>query len=983
MSLDQAKEYLARVIPWPENGESWINLHWTFVPKDHDPTRKLPWTGRAVRTVQEAASAVEWALKTGKDIYACLSSQRDAQETISQRNRKYYKPVRLAENAVALKALWADIDVKQDSPKGYNSMDELIAALGTFLKATGLPKPSMIVGSGGGVHLYWVVSRALTVAEWYPLAAALEGAMVRHDLKHDPVTTDAARVLRVPDTWNYKTDPPRPVRILSRTDGDYTVERLDKVLAPYKSGAALPEHLVGFAPHIERRTPLPGVSDLSGGIETAMPRDQIRACLDAIPNPGTDWNLWNSVGMRVFSACEGADYGREEWQRWSDKVQTEGKDSVDARWETFQTSPPTRTGAGALVNAARGALKLPGWFPGHSVAGSGMLLAPTVPVLAPAITPQVNDLPNGYARDAKGVVSYVEADEDGKQSRIPISSYPMTDAWLQKDPWILHFTTTTERGRSQQISLPLDSVGGMDMRKVLQSQGFMVNPNPKLSTEFFVAWIQKLQESRDIVSSAPFGWNMKGNQIEGFVYGGKMFTPAGEKSSANPDPVLARQYEPTGDLAPWIDAVKMITKQKRPQLEAIVASAFAAPLVRFTGQSGLLMSAWSLDSGIGKSTAMQIAQAVWGHPVKATQMLTDTQNSVINKIGEIRSLPMYWDELKTEYDTKKFVEIAFRLSLGKEKSRMTQSVKQREVGTWQTILVSASNDSLLSYIVDQTSTTTAGLYRVFEYEVTRGVTGQIDSSVAARLIARLQDNFGMVGLEYAHFLGNNVPRIDADIAQELTTIGEQVKSVQDERFWVALMAAMCVGARYANELQLADFDEKALREFLYENLERLRGERRESSVDMRNSMNVSDKLGSFLSAMQGRHTLYTNRINMDRGKPKDIKIVREASLARLDGVWVHIGVHDKVLRISSAALNDWCKDVGISRQNFVDALFREFGARKVNGRLGAGTNYSTTTQWIYEICLADTPLLDFLDEPDVDVTSEVTSDTPPETKQAA
>ena len=92
------------------------------------------------------------------------------------------------------------------------------------------------------MHVYWVLNCALSPTEWYPLAAALVEATVRHGFKCDTaVTTDAARVLRVPQTWNYKTDPPRQVRILSEAGPDYSFEQLDEALTPYQVGATLPK----------------------------------------------------------------------------------------------------------------------------------------------------------------------------------------------------------------------------------------------------------------------------------------------------------------------------------------------------------------------------------------------------------------------------------------------------------------------------------------------------------------------------------------------------------------------------------------------------------------------------------------------------------------------------------------------------------------------------------------------------------------------
>ena len=39
--------------------------------------------------------------------------------------------------------------------------------------------------SGGGLHIYFTLSRALTRAEWQPLAHALAEAGKRHGLKAD------------------------------------------------------------------------------------------------------------------------------------------------------------------------------------------------------------------------------------------------------------------------------------------------------------------------------------------------------------------------------------------------------------------------------------------------------------------------------------------------------------------------------------------------------------------------------------------------------------------------------------------------------------------------------------------------------------------------------------------------------------------------------------------------------------------------------
>jgi hypothetical protein len=120
----QAHEYLARIVPWPQPGEgpAFVDIVWSFKSDKYD---KPGWTGRAVTTVGDAVNAISWALKsdTTLGVYVCQSTQREAQEVVTPKGYKYFKPVRLQENAAALKSLWLDIDVKAPIPgkevKGY------------------------------------------------------------------------------------------------------------------------------------------------------------------------------------------------------------------------------------------------------------------------------------------------------------------------------------------------------------------------------------------------------------------------------------------------------------------------------------------------------------------------------------------------------------------------------------------------------------------------------------------------------------------------------------------------------------------------------------------------------------------------------------------------------------------------------------------------------------------------------------------------
>jgi hypothetical protein len=144
------------------------------------------------------------------DIYVCMSLQRQCAEKVG-RNGTFKIAVRNRENAVKLKSLFLDVDAK-DYGGGVRAAG---ADLGRWVKDSGMLKPTTIVMSGGGLHVYWELERALTPDEWLPKAHRLIEATKRHGLKCDTaVTTDTARILRVPGTFNYKRDPRRSVELV-------------------------------------------------------------------------------------------------------------------------------------------------------------------------------------------------------------------------------------------------------------------------------------------------------------------------------------------------------------------------------------------------------------------------------------------------------------------------------------------------------------------------------------------------------------------------------------------------------------------------------------------------------------------------------------------------------------------------------------------------------------------------------------------------
>ena len=306
-------EFMSAVVPWPTDGVGHVNLHYSMInPRASEPGQEpllkgMGWPFRDLSTfVQRAA----WLGTTTnfRDAWFCTSRQKDA----AFNKKGNPKALRRHVNAMDLKAIWIDADVKPDDATGkhYTSMQEAWDALCAFRKKVGLPQFSAVVNSGGGMHIYWISDRALDPAQWLPYATGLKALLLREGMKCDAgLTTDDVRLLRVPGTKNHKYDPPREVELLPLPLEQYNFETSLSFLttiAPVQVGSSTNNNWPVLSANFEGVKPLPipmANDSLSDGIEKRAdllldPRPVFAQCAfmrHAFANGGADYDnpLWN------------------------------------------------------------------------------------------------------------------------------------------------------------------------------------------------------------------------------------------------------------------------------------------------------------------------------------------------------------------------------------------------------------------------------------------------------------------------------------------------------------------------------------------------------------------------------------------------------------------------------------------------------------------------------------------------------------------
>lgn len=977
--MSSARDFLSAVLPWEQAGEGvFFNLHWKV--QSATARKGYYWDGRAYTTLDKIASAAGfWSKLEKHDVYVCMSAQNQAEHKIGKDGKEYAKAIRFQANVVGLKSFFVDVDVK---PEAYPTTAAALEAFRLFIEASDMPMPTCVVASGsGGFHAHWVVERPLLLSEWQPIANALAHACQHFGLITDTqCTVDGVRILRVPGTLNHKTTPPLPVSLMSMGQiCDF--EDIKETLRPFIG--LTPIGNPDFAPFpFDRRQPTMEGSELGEGIvvyETkkpsvydlaeACPFIEETLCTGGADNPNPLWYLTLHAANFTEEGRNAAhllsqgheDYDPEETDVEFDRVQRQQKEK-DLGWPTCDKikllGAKQCDGCPLLANH-----KSPfNWV---------KVEEPTLsaPNLVPLGTPRSDIWPPGYHQRPDGLVYITAPDEQGVLQEAKICNYPIKNGWLQDNPWVLHFTCTTNNGKDAKIEVPLGEMAGMGgARKCLAEHGIMLTKKEFEPTQdFLMAWTQTLQKQKNsVVSSTPFGWSLNGDgTVEGFTYAGNVWGDGTNRPAAQSDGVLQELYSPHGSIQPWIDAAKLITDQKRPGLNCYIAASFGAPLLRFTGHEGALVAGYSDGSGVGKSTAVNVAQAVWGHAIKAKQGLDDTSNALFGKMGRLKNLPIFWDELQTIDQQRRFAKSVFTLTDGKEKARMGADMTLRERGDWKTILIAASNTSLVEPIATENKSHNAGLYRLFEFRVEKplpGSPGQIETGVMSRAIGKLNENYGHPGLMYAQFIGAQHARIAREISQIQDTFNKKYKAANEERFWLTSMVLMMAGARYSNELGLTNIDLIALEAFLGDTLEEMRRQAKDSPVDMSNPDSVANILAQFLNAMQARHTLITNRIHVGQGKAVKGAITVQCDATKLDGIYVQRGLQDNLVRISSTYLHKWLADREMPRQAFTSALEKKFGFKKVNGIIGSGTPLSTgAKEYLYEIMVTDKRVAGYLE----------------------
>lgn len=726
-----------------------------------------------------------------------------------------------SENAQYLKSFFVDLD-------GYATKKDAANALAKFLQDSGLDAlgTPWIVDSGGGLHCYWPLKDELPAGIWKPVAENLKLLCKQEGFTIDmAVTADAARILRVPGTFNNKKKyaTPRPVRIIQEGDiFDFAV------LSPH-----IYDRLqVTPPPPPAPKTDLPG--QRPKGVQT---KGQVKLLQDSYTLFA---NFEGECGQIADYIATAADDGKEPVWRgllsWA-KVCEDGDEK--AIWLSDMHPYPHERMHQKLaeIKGPYPCVKMDSENPGicANCKHWGKVTNPLIlgreirtdntakeimltnmaevefdeseldsedsyepedtglPV-APSIVRPVP--PRGYSYGENGGVYCVttEEDEEGKKKKKSIQLVPydlfVVDLLKMENDHLVHMAAVRPEG-VQTLNFPQKSVISKDETlKWLASQNIVSTfaGYDKKLYEYVRACVGESSQNRKPID-VPYQYGWQPNNS--FVYNNRVFSSDGRETRV-PMPGLEninRNTNGKGSLDTWRHLWKTIfvEKQGMDTALAVALDSFGSPLMRFTEYEGFVWHIGSQWSGTGKSLVLSAKAGVWGHPLRYRTGKSTSPVAMQQRAGLLNSLPLLIDEITNTQrkDMEWAPAFIFDYAEGQGKERMENGSNKERVNnsTWAATCTMTSNTKLTDYMAGARAHSSNGeLLRMLEW------TPHVKLKFTAEernVLLEIKRNYGVAGEAWIRWLAVNQKTAEEIVHKVHVHLKKVLNFNDDERYWHA------------------------------------------------------------------------------------------------------------------------------------------------------------------------------------------------------
>jgi ABC-type Na+ transport system ATPase subunit NatA len=708
-------------------------------------------------------------------------------------------------------------------PDGYIDQATAIQELVKFCELVGLPIP-LLVNSGRGIHAYWPLDRDVTRAEWEPVGKRLAQLCVTHNLYADPNVFEVARILRVPDTLNFKDNPPLPVEVIS---DEATVVAYDEF-----------KNILGVSEEAFIEIPKRELSELGKMMQENMESSFSRIMRRSLEDKGckqladcyknkatlSEPRWFNALSVAKF--CKDADKsihkmssGHPDYDPTATIAKINHIKGPHTCAQFEKNNPggcegcPFKDKVGSPISLGREVIASPVTEQGeYEVKGNNDEELQDSDAQT-SILHRIPKYPEPFVRGKNGGIYLIPKEEEAE----PILVY-------DRDLYIVKRLKDPVEGEVFlfRIHLPLDGIDEFvipsekvvdknTLRGEISKRGILcVGKQWDHLLHFITLMAKDLQyKQRLLHMRLQFGWADNDSK---FIIGDREVTKDGifhsPPSSVTRD-LSAKMYK-IGTLDKWKEVFALYKKPGHEPHAYATLSAFGAPLLKFTGQKGSVINVIHPRSGTGKTTILRMINSVYGMPDELCAAQKDTANAKITHLGLLNNLPFTVDEI-TNTTPMDFSDLVYSMSQGRGKQRMnaqTNSLRANNT-TWATISVASSNASFYEKLSIAKASPDGEMMRLLEYKI--NYTDVLDPAFAKQMFDfQLAENFGHAGEIYATYLVNNLEKVKEEVKKMQAKVDRELQLTQRERCWSANIAANITGGMIAHRLELINWDMKAI-----------------------------------------------------------------------------------------------------------------------------------------------------------------------------
>lgn len=897
--------------------------------------------------------------------YLMSQAEKNAYFALASFNNK---GSREAANAKAMRSLFIDIDCGEG--KAYPNKRAAAEALHSFLETSQLAElgTPWVVDSGGGIHAYWPFTADVSIPEWRDLSERFKRLCAEQKLRIDmTVTADAARVLRVPGTTNWKY--PKPV-VLKTRGNTFEFEDLLRVVrshvvtvptlrTPDAELASLPGAPLKRSPDavgikIVENTAVRFKDIVVKTVKTNSGCGQLRHYLENAKDDGME-PLWRGL-LSIAKVCED---GWSSAQKLSN-LHPYDNDRLLRKWnEVKGPYPCTKFDSenpgicpscphwGKITNPLRLGAHL-------RVDESEKIIDVVQDATDPTSIPERYirpKAPRGFSYGEKGGIYKNEITEDAEGNKaerpILILAYDMFVLDILRQSSIHSAQMVIERdGRYVMLSYPMRAaVSKDDTLKFLAENNIVAYGagNDKRLFEYVRACVEDASTRKaPTVVPAQYGWQEDGS----FVFSGSVHYPDGtSKRVPMPDlENLALNTRTAGTLDGWRKIVALLDKSNLQEIIAHMCIGFGSPLMCFSGLHGLTFHAGHTKSGTGKSLALNLCASIWGAP---QQYRTGAKTSVVamqQRAGNLNGLPFVVDELTglAREHMAWFPEWTFTFSEGKGKERMEAGANKERLNStkWYGLAFFTSNTFMLDIMTGAMEHSMEGEIRRFlEWNPGKPLSwgaGELD------VIKTMDTHYGVAGEAYVKWLVANRETAQRIWKLVYEKIYKDFNATNDERFWIAGCASIIAGATLCGP-QYADiypFNAKAIQAVLYADVERGRQALRRATRRPEDVLNayVRDFYGQFVviqpAGMGVPTSLGKTIASFGDGREIDASLTRSRVLGRVEREvspgWTDFFVEERMLKRH-------CASMSFGYNDFLEGISKLCSAETVTKNMTMGT----------------------------------------------